>query len=115
VSGGAAAQVEAAELMNLIRRRPRSHANAAFTAGNVAVAAGDYIVRMDQPYGAIVETLLGAVLRPRTRALDDTGWAIPLRNVKATAVADKGILQQPMTLATADFKVAARSAAPGRC
>ena len=29
-----------------------------------------------------------------------------MRNVKATAVADKGILQQPMTLATADFKIA---------
>ena len=41
------------------------------------------------------------------RPYDDTGWAIPLvRNVKATAIADKAILQQPMTLATADFKIA---------
>src|SRR4029079_18422657 len=47
-------RVEAAELMNLIRREGAEvhTANAAFTAGNVAVAAGDYIVRLDQPYGA---------------------------------------------------------------
>ena len=46
--------------------------------------------------------------RPRIRVRTTTpGWAIPLvRNVKSTAVADKSILQQPMTLATADFKIA---------
>ncbi|HEX9367639.1 MAG TPA: M14 family zinc carboxypeptidase [Vicinamibacterales bacterium] len=104
-------RVEAAELMNLIRREGAEvhTANAAFTAGNVAVAAGDYIVRLDQPYGAIVETLLGVQFYPpeNPRPYDDTGWSIPLlRNVKATAVADKGILQQPMTLATADISVA---------
>ena len=104
-------RVEAAELMNLIRREGAEvhTANAAFTAGTVAVAAGDYIVRMDQPYGAIVETLLGVQFYPpeNPRPYDDTGWSMPLlRNVKATAVADKGILQQPMTLASADFKIA---------
>jgi Zinc carboxypeptidase len=103
-------KVEAAELMNLIRREGAEvhTANAAFTAGTVAVAAGDYVVRMDQPYGAIVETLLGVQFYApeNPRPYDDTGWAIPLvRNVTATAVADKGILQQPMTLATADFKI----------
>src|SRR4029077_14535750 len=41
------------------------------------------------------------------RPYDDTGWSIPLlRNVKATAVADKSILTQPMTLAAADLSVA---------
>ena len=75
--------------MNLIRREGAEvhTANAAFTAGNVAVAAGDYIVRLDQPYGAIVETLLGVQFYPpeNPRPYDDTGWAIPLlRNVKAT-------------------------------
>jgi Zinc carboxypeptidase len=103
-------KVEAAELMNLIRREGAEvhTANAAFTAGNVAVAAGDYVVRMDQPYNAIVETLLGVQFYApeNPRPYDDTGWAIPLvRNVKATAVADKGILQQPMTLAAADFTI----------
>ena len=104
-------KVEAAALMNLIRLEGAEvhTANAAFTAGNVAVAAGDYIVRMDQPYGAIVETLLGTQFYApdNPRPYDDTGWAIPLvRNVKVSAIADKSIQQQPMTLATADFKIA---------
>jgi hypothetical protein len=103
-------KVEAAELMNLVRREGAEvhTANAAFTAGSVAVAAGDYVIRMDQPYNAIVETLLGVQFYApeNPRPYDDTGWAIPLvRNVKATAVADKGILQQPMTLAAADFHI----------
>jgi len=103
-------RVEAAELMNLIRREGAEvhTANAAFTAGTVAVAAGDYVVRLDQPYAAIVETLLGVQFYSpdNPRPYDDTGWAIPLvRNVKATAIADKSILQQPMTLAAADIAV----------
>jgi hypothetical protein len=103
-------RVEAAELMNLIRREGAEvhTANAAFTAGTVAVAAGDYIIRMDQPYAAIVETLLGVQFYPpeNPRPYDDTGWSIPLlRNVKATPIADKAILQQPMTLAAADLKI----------
>jgi zinc carboxypeptidase len=103
-------RVEAAELMNLLRREGAEvhTANTAFTAGSVSVAPGDYIVRLDQPYGAIVETLLGVQFYPpeNPRPYDDTGWSIPLlRNVKATAVADKGILQQPMTLATEDIRI----------
>jgi len=118
VPAGQRRRVEAAELMNLVRREGAEvhTATAAFTAGTVAVAAGDYIVRMDQPYGAIVETLLGVQYYPpdNPRPYDDTGWAIPLvRNVTAKAVADKGILQQPMTLAAADFKVAGAVAGTG--
>ena len=103
-------RVEAAELMNLIRREGAEvhTANAAFTVGNLQVAAGDYVVRLDQPYGAIVETLLGVQFYSpdNPRPYDDTGWSIPLlRNVKATAVADKSILTQPMTLASADIAI----------
>ena len=111
-AGGAAAQVEAAELMNLLRREGAEvhTANAAFTAGNVAGRRR----RLHRPAwisrtAAIVETLLGVQFYPpdNPRPYDDTGWAIPLvRNVKATAIADKAILQQPMTLAAADFKIA---------
>jgi hypothetical protein len=103
-------KVEAAELMNLLRKEGAEvhTANAAFTAGNVAVAAGDYVVRMDQPYGGVVETLLGVqwYSPENPRPYDDTGWAIPLvRGVTAKAVNDKSILSQPMTLAAADLKV----------
>ena len=88
------------------RRGRGPHCQRRVLVGNVQVAPGDYIVRMDQPYGAIVETLLGVQFYSpdNPRPYDDTGWAIPLlRNVKATAVADKSILSQPMTLAAADF------------
>src|SRR5215831_10092254 len=103
-------RVEAAELMNLIRREGAEvqTANSEFTVGTVAVAKGDYIVRMDQPYAAIADTLLGVQFYApeNPRPYDDTGWSIPLlRNLRATAVADKSILQQPMTLAAADFTI----------
>ena len=102
--------VEAAELMNLIRRQGAEvhTANAAFSIGNIQVAPGDYIVRLDQPYGAVVETLLGVQFYApeNPRPYDDTGWAIPLvRNLKTQRVEDKSVLEKPMTLATADFKI----------
>src|SRR6476620_3428784 len=103
--------VEAAELMNLLRREGAEvhTANAGFNIGSTQVAAGDYIVRMDQPYNAIVETLLGVQFYApeNPRPYDDTGWAIPLvRNLKTARIADTSLLDKPMTLATADFKIA---------
>jgi hypothetical protein len=111
-------RVEAARLMNLIREEGAEvhTANAAFKVGNLQVAAGDYIVRLDQPYGGLVETLLGLQFYSpdNPRPYDDTGWAIPLvRNIDATAVGDKSILSQPMTLAAADFTVPGAIAGTG--
>jgi hypothetical protein len=110
IPAGQRRKVEAANLMNLIRREGAEvhTATASFKAGNVDVAPGDYIVRLDQPYGAIVETLLGVQFYSpdNPRPYDDTGWAIPLvRNITSRAVADKSILTQPMALASADFTV----------
>ena len=112
-------KVEAAELMNLIRREGAEvHvAGGAFTLGSIQVAPGDYIVRLDQPYGGIVETLLGLQFYApeNPRPYDDTGWAIPLvRNLKTYRVEDKTVFDKPMTLATADFKVAGAIAGTGR-
>ena len=111
--------VEAAELMNLLRREGAEvhTASSAFTMGSTDVAAGDYIVRMDQPYNAIVETLLGVQFYApeNPRPYDDTGWAIPLvRNVKASRIDDKAILEKPMTLAASDFKIAGTITGNGR-
>ncbi len=111
--------VEAAELMNLVRREGAEvhTATTAFTIGDTQVAAGDYIVRMDQPYNAIVETLLGVQFYApeNPRPYDDTGWAIPLvRNLKTARVEDKSILDKPMTLATSDFRIAGAIAGSGR-
>ena len=77
-----------ADLVNLLRRQGAEihRANAAFKSGSVEVAAGDYIIRMDQPYSTVVDTLLDVQVYPAAnpRPYDDTGWTMPpLRNVKA--------------------------------
>jgi hypothetical protein len=101
---------EAASLVNLLRLQGvEVHtANAAFAAGNTQVAAGDFIVRMDQPFSNLVamylDTQFFAPANPNP--YDDTGWSLPLlRNVKAQKVEDKGVLAQPMTLLAADARV----------
>jgi hypothetical protein len=101
---------EAASFVNLLRLEGvEVHtANAAFTAGGVSVAKGDYIVRMDQPYSRCAVNFLDTqFFSPANPSpYDDTGWAIPLvRNVKVAKVADKAALDQPMTLLAADVKI----------
>src|SRR3954468_18578251 len=69
----------------------------------VNVSAGDWIVRMDQPYTALIRTVL-AVQRFRPddpSPYDDTGWTLDqLRHVTALTIADSTILTKPMTLLT---------------
>jgi hypothetical protein len=103
-------RVEAADLMNYMRREAVdvSIASAPFTIGNVQVAAGDYIIRLDQPYRGLVKTILGTQWYPEQnpRPYDDTGWSLPLlRNVKIYQIDDKTIFDKAMTLSTADFKI----------
>jgi hypothetical protein len=112
-------RVEAAELMNLVRREGAEvhTATSAFAIGTTQVDAGDYIVRLDQPYGGVVETLLGVQFYApeNPRPYDDTGWAIPLvRNLKSQRIEDKAIFDKPMTLATSDFKIAGTISGTGR-
>jgi hypothetical protein len=102
---------EATEMANMLRREGvEVHtATSPFTIGNVQVAAGDYIARLDQPYGGLIEMFLGAQWYPEQnpRPYDDTGWSLTLlRNVKAYRIDDKSIFDKPMALATADFKAA---------
>ena len=71
---------------------------------DVRSTPGDYIVRLDQPYGGVVEMLLGVQWYPadNPRPYDDTGWYSPaLRNVKTIRIDDKAIFDKPMTLVTA--------------
>ncbi len=101
---------EAANFVNLLRLEGvEVHtANAAFTAGGISVAKGDYVVRMDQPYSRCAVNFLDTqFFSPANPSpYDDTGWAIPLaRNVKVSKVADKTVLDQPMTLVAADVKI----------
>ena len=109
----------AADLMNLIRAQGGEvhRATSAFKAGSVDVAAGDYIIRMDQPYSPMVESVMGVQWYPadNPRPYDDIGWTFPyLRNIKFHAVKDKAILTQPMTLLTADARMTGGVTGSGR-
>jgi hypothetical protein len=74
----------------------------------LAVHAGDWIVRMDQPYTALARTVL-AIQRFRSddpAAYDDTGWSLDqLRHVTAYTIADSAVLTRPMRLLDADVAV----------
>jgi len=65
------------------------------------IAAGSYIIRMDQPYSRVVDMLLDTQYYSTSdpRPYDDTGWTLgSLRNVKTLRITDEAILKSPMTL-----------------
>jgi hypothetical protein len=104
-------KAEAADMVNELRRQGvEVHtADSAFRAGKLEVAAGDYIVRGDQPYRTLVDmyTSVQQYAPTNPRPYDDTGWTMQyLRGVKLTAVHDQSVLEHPMTLLMADAKAA---------
>jgi len=93
-----------------------SVANEAFTAGGVAVAQGDYIIRADQPYRTLADMYLSVQSYPaeNPRPYDDTGWTMQyMRNVTLKTVKDASVLQQPMTVLTADVQAKGAIAGTG--
>ncbi|HMC76103.1 MAG TPA: M14 family zinc carboxypeptidase [Vicinamibacterales bacterium] len=71
--------------------------------------AGSYIVRMDQPYSRIADTLLDyqywAPNDAQARPYDDTGWTFPESfGVQAVRVTDVKVLDAPMELVKGDVK-----------
>ena len=75
---------------------------------SVNVNAGDWIVRMDQPYTALIRTVL-AVQRFRPddpSPYDDTGWSLDqLRHLTVYTIADSSVLTKPMQLLKEDVRV----------
>ncbi|HJQ38825.1 MAG TPA: M14 family zinc carboxypeptidase [Thermoanaerobaculia bacterium] len=69
----------------------------------VKFAKGSYIVRMDQPYSRLADTLLDVqYVRGEERVYDDTGWTLPyLYNVTASRVVNPDVLKVKMRLADA--------------
>ena len=102
--------VEAANLVNLLRFHGIEvrHADQPFKAGGVDVAAGDYIVPLDQPYGPLAKSYFsrqdyGANDPP---PYDDTGWTLQyVRNVALHPINDTTVLRAPATVLTADLRV----------
>ncbi|MCX6544935.1 MAG: M14 family zinc carboxypeptidase [Acidobacteria bacterium] len=104
-------KAEAADLVNALRRQGLeiSRATAAFEAGTVSVAAGDYVIRADQPYRTMADMYfsLQNYAPANPDPYDDTGWTMQLmRNVSVVPVGEKNVLDQQMALITADVRAA---------
>jgi len=102
-------KADAADAVNELRRQGLeiSTAVAAFKAGGVDVAAGDYVVRADQPYRTLADMYFSlqnyALGNPAP--YDDTGWTFQLmRNLVITPVSEKSILDQKMTLVSGEVR-----------
>jgi hypothetical protein len=103
-------KVEAADMVNDLRHQgvEIQRANSAAKLGNVEVAAGDYIIRADQPYRTLVDMYFSIQNYPAANPIpyDDTGWTMPLmRDVEVKTITDKAIFDQPMTMITADTRI----------
>ncbi|HLZ76838.1 M14 family zinc carboxypeptidase [Phenylobacterium sp.] len=101
------ARLNVADMINDVRRQGLevSVADAAFTAGGVKVAPGDYVIRADQPYRTLADLYFSVQNYPAAnpRPYDDTGWTMSyMRNVRMQTIHDPAVLKQPMTLLTAD-------------
>ena len=74
----------------------------------VQVRAGDWIVRLDQPYSATPRTLLAIqhFKADDPPPYDDTGWTLDeLRHVQTLKISDSTILSKPMQMLTTDARV----------
>lgn len=100
-------KADAADAVNELRGQGLEvhRATSAFKAGTVSVAAGDYVIRGDQPYRTLAEMYFSVqnYAPANPRPYDDTGWTFQyMRNVKLQAVKDTSIFTQPMTLVSAE-------------
>ncbi|TAN22173.1 MAG: hypothetical protein EPN33_10835 [Acidobacteria bacterium] len=82
-----------------------NRADQAFTANGQDFPAGSYILRMDQPYSRIADTLLDvqywAPKDPQRTPYDDTGWTFGQNfNTSVARITDKSVLSVPMTAVT---------------
>src|ERR1051326_4685672 len=104
-------KADAADAVNELRRQGLEiqTASAPFKAGGVDVAAGDYVIRADQPFRTLADMYFSlqnyAVQNPAP--YDDTGWTFQLmRDLAITPVTDKGILDLKMAPVTAEVRAA---------
>ncbi len=111
-------RVEAVDMLNALRRQGLEihKADSTFKAGAVEVAAGDYVIRADQPYRTLADMYFSVQNYPpaNPRPYDDTGWTMQyMRDVKLSEVTDKTVLDQPMTRLNGDAVAAGAIAGTG--
>jgi len=102
-------KADAADAVNELRMQGLevSRASAAFKAGAVDVKAGDYVIRGDQPFRTLADMYFSVQnYAPQNPSpYDDTGWTFQyMRDIRIAPVGEKAILDQPMTMLTADAK-----------
>ncbi len=100
---------DAADAVNELRRQGLEvgTAAAAFKAGAVDVAAGDYVIRGDQPFRTLADMYFSLQNYPvgNPSPYDDTGWTFQLmRNISVLPCYDKSCLDQTAPLLTADAR-----------
>ena len=81
----------------------------ASTTTTVKFPAGSYVIRMDQPYSRLADTLLDTQYfsTKDPRPYDDTGWTLgALANVKTVRVTDTSVLDIPMAKLTGEIRAA---------
>src|ERR1700692_4368823 len=103
IPSGQRRREDAADMVNALRHQgvEVSTATATFKAGDVDIAAGDDVIRPDQPYRTVADMYFSVQNYPpqNPRPYDDTGWTMQyMRNVKLTPLTDKSILDRPMTM-----------------
>jgi Zinc carboxypeptidase len=104
-------KADAADMINDLRTQGVEvhRANSAFKAGLIDVAAGDYIIRGDQPYRTLADMYFSVQNYPvgNPNPYDDTGWTMQyMRDVKLVPLTDASALTAPMTMLTADAHAA---------
>jgi hypothetical protein len=102
VPASQARAADAAYMLNLLRRQGIEvhRADAAGSAGDLRVAAGDYVLRMDQPYRNFLLTLMDVQRFPEgaPRPYDDVAWTFPMMfNVDVRPVGDSAIRRLAMS------------------
>jgi hypothetical protein len=107
IPAGQRRKQEVAEVVNALREQGLEfhRASAPFKAGSVDVAAGDFVIRADQPYRTIPVMYFAtqSFAPSNPRPYDDTGWTYQLmRNFAVTPVTDSTVLAQAMTPVTAN-------------
>jgi hypothetical protein len=90
-------RADVAHLLNLLQRHgvELHRARGSATFGDVGVRAGDFVIRMDQPYRDFIKNLMEVQDFPENapRPYDDVAWTLPmLYNVTAHEVADRSVL-----------------------
>ena len=109
VPAGQRDQTQVDRVVNLLRRQAIEvhRATAEVKLKDSTVAAGSYIVKLNQPYGRLAKTLLEKQTYPdpQLKTYDDSAWTMGLAsNIEVRTIDDKTILDAPAQLVTADVQ-----------